>query len=84
MIKRVSKWSKEKREAAGLTQREASNALKLTTGQYISNVERGLCSLSPKHFNPLAKLYKAPVGELVKAAEKDFADGLLAKVNRGS
>ena len=47
---------KEAREAKGLTQADLSEALGFTTPQFISNAERGICQIPPKHYKKLAKL----------------------------
>lgn len=39
----VGRYLKDCREARGLTQKEVAQALGLTSAQYISNCERGLC-----------------------------------------
>jgi len=52
----VNNSLKEAREAKGLTQSDVSKALGFTTPQFISNAERGLCQIPPKHYKKLAKL----------------------------
>lgn len=45
------------RQNAGLSQKEVATALKLTSPQYISNIERGLCMASPRVLRKMAALY---------------------------
>ncbi len=46
------------RVKAGLTQADVSKKLGLATPQYISNIERGVCLLSPHQMKKVAKIYK--------------------------
>lgn len=47
---------KDARVAKGLTQADLSKALGFSTPQFISNAERGLCQIPPRHYKKLAKL----------------------------
>jgi transcriptional regulator with XRE-family HTH domain len=49
---------KDLRLKAGLKQIEVAKALKLGSVQYISNAERGICGVAPRHWKKLSKLYK--------------------------
>lgn len=50
---------KEKRTASGLTQLDVARKLGYTSAQFISNFERGLCSLPLNAIRKLTQLYKA-------------------------
>jgi transcriptional regulator with XRE-family HTH domain len=55
------------RERQKLTQAEVAEALGYTSGQFISNFERGI-SLPPLKALPiLASIYKVPIQSLIKA-----------------
>src|SRR5438132_1707241 len=61
----VSKFLKEKRVMAGLTQWDVASALKYTTAQFVSNWERGV-SLPPLETLPkLAELFGVPGREFI-------------------
>lgn len=56
---------KEAREEVGLTQGEIAEQLGFSSPQYVSNVERGLTTLSKKHFKKLKKIFGSEVIEKV-------------------
>lgn len=49
---------RELRLKAGLSQKQVTDELGLTSSQYLSNAERSKCSISPFYFKKLARLYK--------------------------
>jgi len=55
------------REKTGMTQTQLAKKLKLQTPQYISNIERGLTRLSPKHFLTISKLTNTPQKRFIAA-----------------
>lgn len=57
----LKKWRLEK----DLTQDELAAKLKLD-GQFISNIERGVSALPPKHFRPIAKILDVPLRSVIK------------------
>ncbi len=57
---------KRSREAASLTQREASNKLKYASPQFVSNFERGIAAPPLSKLPILQRLYKIP-GERIIA-----------------
>lgn len=69
---KISKLVKSRRKALGLRQIDLSNKLGFTTMQFISNIERGLASLPPKHFIRASKLLKIDPDKLKRAAVQDF------------
>lgn len=50
---------KEKRATVGMTQLDVAKKLGYTSAQFISNFERGLCSLPLNAIRKLTQLYKA-------------------------
>jgi len=63
---KIGKFLKEKRLSAGLTQLEVAEALNYSTAQFISNMERGLCSLPLEKLSKLVKLYHISPKALVR------------------
>ena len=62
---KISEYFKTKRMGANLSQQEVAKALGFTTGQFVSNWERGL-SFPPMQILPkLVKLYKINKNELM-------------------
>lgn len=63
---RIGDYFKDRRVNAGLTQADVAQALGLSTGQFISNWERGV-SMPPMDYLPrLVKLYRMNRSELVQ------------------
>jgi transcriptional regulator with XRE-family HTH domain len=63
---RIGEYFRDRRIDAGLTQADVAQALGLSTGQFISNWERGV-SMPPMDYLPkLVKLYKMSKSELVE------------------
>jgi transcriptional regulator with XRE-family HTH domain len=52
------KYLKAVREAEGVTQREIAKKLDFVSGQFVSNAERGLCTLPPKALRYYHKKFK--------------------------
>lgn len=55
---------KLEREKAGLTQAELAGKLGVDN-QFISNIERGICPLPPKHFKVLSRMLDIPVEKFI-------------------
>lgn len=62
---------KRLRLAAGLSQREISMKLGYGTPQFLSNIERGLAEVPPRHFRRLAKILKVNPMVFVEAHVRD-------------
>lgn len=60
-----------------LSQVELSNLLGYKNGQFISNVERGICAIPLKALGDLKKILNIPQDELVKAMVKDYEETIL-------
>ena len=75
----IAKLVKEKRiqHPKGLSQAELSNLLGYKNGQFISNVERGICAIPLKALKDLVKILEIPKDELVEAMLKDYEETVL-------
>jgi transcriptional regulator with XRE-family HTH domain len=62
---------RSKRERAHLTQDQLGKRLGFEGAQYISNCERGLCSLSPKKWKEAARILDCPAVAFLNAFMKD-------------
>lgn len=62
---RIGDFFRDKRVDAGLTQADVANALGLSTGQFISNWERGISAPPMDYLPKLVKLYKVNKAQLV-------------------
>lgn len=63
--KRIGQFLKQHRVKAGLTQSDVAQRLGYTSPQFISNIERGLCSAPVKHLKDFAKMYHLDNEELI-------------------
>ncbi|HEY1078852.1 MAG TPA: helix-turn-helix transcriptional regulator [Bdellovibrio sp.] len=59
-----AKYLKQKRENAGLSQKQVSEKLGYTTPQFISNWERGISTPPMKTVKKLASMYSISVDEI--------------------
>ncbi len=66
-VKDLSKFLRESREKAGLTQMDVADRLGYSSAQFISNWERGLSSPPMKTLNTLAQMYKVGTEEIFQA-----------------
>ena len=57
---------KKAREAAGLSQKEITDALGLSSPQYISNIERGLAQLPAPYIPTVARMIKISESVLIE------------------
>ena len=76
MFNNIARVIKENRYKAGITQSNMAIALGLKNGQFISNIERGRCSLPAKNINKAAKLLKINRKLIVDAMVEDFKESL--------
>lgn len=79
--KHLAKAIKEGRLAHRLnySQNEIASQLKLS-GQTISNLERGLCSLNIKHVIKLSVILEIPLERLKRAMVQDYEDAINAEI----
>lgn len=59
-----AKYLREKRVAAGLSQKEVSDHLGYKSAQFVSNWERGLADPPVETLRRIALLYKVPLKEM--------------------
>lgn len=64
-FKRIGKYLREKRENKNLTQANVATELGLSSAQFISNFERGLCTPSWKILAALLPMYDIPKREII-------------------
>lgn len=60
----LGKYLKDKREAAGLSQKEVADRLGYTTPQFVSNWERGVSQPPLKTLKKIGEMYKVSSDEL--------------------
>ena len=63
----IAKLVQEARESIGISQEELSLNLGYKNGQFISNIERGKCSLPIKHICLFCQLTKTETDPVIKA-----------------
>lgn len=68
---------KEARENKGLTQDQLSKALGYDNGQFISNVERGKCSIPVKKLKKMARKTNVSAEHFVNFMVLDYQQKLL-------
>lgn len=64
-----------------LSQVELSNLLGYKNGQFVSNVERGICSIPLKALGDLRTILEIPQDELVRAMSKDYEITIVNHLN---
>ena len=64
LVKKITGFLKEKRLEAGLTQKAVAEKFGYTSGQFVSNWERGLVMPPLKTIRQLAELYGANLNEI--------------------
>lgn len=72
-----------RRLSKGLSQKDVADHLGFGSSQFISNMERGLCSLPAKHFKKISKVLGIPTDQLVKTYLADEKVRLFKEVNLG-
>jgi len=74
----VARLIKNKRieHPKGYSQTQLSKTLGYKNGQFISNVERGLCSIPLKGLNKFTQTLNISIGELKYAMLKDYEETL--------
>jgi transcriptional regulator with XRE-family HTH domain len=68
----INSFLKEARIKKGLTQGEIAKHLGLTSPQYISNIERGLCSASLETLLVLIQLYDLKATKVIDVLLADY------------
>lgn len=82
----IAKLVKEKRleSPQGLSQNDLSKLLGYKNGQFISNVERGLCGVPYKNLNKLCEILSIEQAELKACILKDVEETLENYISDGS
>jgi transcriptional regulator with XRE-family HTH domain len=65
-----------------LSQGDVATLLRYRNGQYISNIERGLCSLTMSRFLEATEVLKIPREQLIEAMVKDYESNIRQEVQR--
>lgn len=76
----VRKYRKSHPKKIG--QEELARQLGLKNGQFISNVERGKCSIPLKSLRNLVEVLNIPHEELIDAVVKDYRETVYNHMNR--
>ena len=71
---------KQLRKAAGLRQGDVANALKFTTFQLVSNIERGIATYPIKYSKKLSQLFSVPESEIKNEMLKFKVDRIKEKM----
>jgi transcriptional regulator with XRE-family HTH domain len=79
--KRIGTFLKQHRVKAGLTQSDVAQKLGYTSPQFISNIERGLCSAPVKHLKDFAKMYNVNTEELIQLLLTEHESVLRSALN---
>lgn len=74
--KKLGMYLKSKRQSAGLTQIDVAWRVGLGSAQFISNIERGLCSVPLPLLIKLQKLYGVNPRAFVRVFAQDYAKSL--------
>lgn len=65
---RLGHYLKQIRTTAGVSQQALARELGLASGQSISNIERGLSRLPPRHYDAISRILGVPKDDLVDIA----------------
>ena len=72
MRAKMPKLIRTAREKCNVTQGELAKALDLSSPQYVSNIERGVCPLSAGHFHRVSKILNVSMNALFMAHVEDY------------
>lgn len=75
-IGNLVKESRTKLDPA-VSQQDLSSLLGYKNGQFVSNIERGLCAIPAKHISSLSAIIKVPPSEIINAMVEDYKLSLL-------
>ena len=73
-FRNIAKLVRSKRVIQGISQTELSNKMGYKNGQFISNVERGLCSIPLSKVKHLTSEIGADRDEIINAMTQDLKD----------
>lgn len=83
MFKRVGEYLRKKRLKANISQQRVSEEMKLTTAQYVSNIERGISPPSIDFLKLAIILYKLDFKEVAFFLSKEYHNYLLRELSIG-
>lgn len=64
--KKIGNYLQQLRKNAGMSQGDAASALNYTSNQFISNIERGVCTPSPSIIHKLLETYNVSGSKAVE------------------
>jgi transcriptional regulator with XRE-family HTH domain len=70
----IAKLSLEARIKSGLSQVEVAKAVGYRNGQFVSNVERGICSIPTKNLKKYCSTVKLNVNDAITAILNDYQE----------
>jgi transcriptional regulator with XRE-family HTH domain len=73
---RMAKLIKSSRVAKGLSQSQLSEAVGYANGQFVSNVERGLCSVPAEKAQAVCSALSIQPNDFLDAITGDFRDSM--------
>jgi transcriptional regulator with XRE-family HTH domain len=85
---KLGTYLREKRATRGISQSDVAKKLGYTSAQFISNIERGLCSPPMSALRDLVDLYKIPKQEifdfLMEIKKDEFKSGIYGANRRAA
>lgn len=76
----LSHWLKDQRLRAGLSQEQVAKHLGYSSGQFISNWERGVSKPPTHQVPPLAELLRVPLDDLVTFYIEEVVQDVLTRI----
>lgn len=73
---KIHNFLKQKRLAAGVSQKTLSDALGFSSGQTISNIERGLCGVPLSQVKKICKILGVSKSEIKQILISDYKEKL--------
>lgn len=80
--KNMAKLMKTARKRVGLSQGDLAEKLGFDSGQFISNIERGICALPPKYFKIASEVLDIYIDDLADRYIDDIVDRLWKEIGR--
>jgi len=73
----ISNYLKARRAEVGISQGDLSRSIGFKNGQYISNIERGLCSIPSAKITALATSLKTKPRDIIDVMVMDYHDNVM-------
>ncbi len=80
----ISKLLKESREKTPWSQTDLAKKLNMRNGQFISNIERGLCGLPSKYGSQVCDILSIDKDVMIETMTADYKNGLIEDFNSGN